>query len=47
MTVLGNYLEHVTNRDATTLTNYQGGYNKNNGSPSSGVIVLGIGEGMV
>lgn len=36
MTVLGNYLEHVTNRDATTLTNYQGGYNKNNGSPSSG-----------
>ena len=47
MTVLGNYLEHVTNRDATTLTNYQGGYSKNNGSPSSGVIVLGIGEGMV
>ncbi|PFX30248.1 TBC1 domain family member 9 [Stylophora pistillata] len=36
MTVLGNYLEHVTNRDAATMTNGQGAYNRNNGSPSSG-----------
>lgn len=28
MTILGNYLEHVTNRDATMLTNNQGANNR-------------------
>ena len=28
MTVLGNYLEHVTNRDATMTTNNQGANNR-------------------
>ena len=31
MTVLGNYLEHVTNRDATMLTNNQGANNRGPG----------------
>lgn len=37
MTVLGNYLEHVINRDSTMVSNNQGGSSRTSGVPSSGV----------
>ena len=37
MTVLGNYLEHVTNRDSTMVAANQGGSSRNSGVPSTGV----------
>lgn len=37
MTVLGNYLEHVINRDSTMVSNNQGGSSRTSAVPSSGV----------
>lgn len=39
MTVLGNYLEHVTNRDSTMVAANQGGSSRNSGVPSTGSTV--------
>ena len=39
MTVLGNYLDHVTNRDSTMASHNQGGSSRTSGIPSSGVCV--------
>ena len=47
MTILGNYLEHVTNRDSTMPTSNQGISNRNIGVPSTGVWLRGVGRVLV
>ena len=40
MTVLGNYLEHVTNRDATTLSTNQGVNNRSQSTVDVANLIL-------
>lgn len=42
MTVLGNYLAHVTNRDSTMASHNQGGSSRSSGIPSSGQSTVDV-----